>query len=173
MDATFRYNIDKWKPRFSYVDEGQVWNLTVRQPNQNIKVEADAVNEWDLKFGNMVPMDLSIGIGTGNADIKLTSLDVVSLSIGAGSGDIALDLTGNWYSTFVARTATGSGNINLFVPSHIGVQVSPNIGSGTVAAPGFTEYQGNYNNAAFLTADILILIAVDIGAGDLAIIEIT
>ncbi len=171
MEGTFAYNIGKWKPRFTYEPEGDIWNLTIWQPNTDIKVESGARNEWDLSFGTWVPMEMNVEIGTGAADIAVAGLDLASLSIATGSGDISLDLTGDRYDHLIVRAGTGNGRVNLIVPDYIGVQISPTQGTGTVVAPGFEFRDGNYFNDIFDSAEVFILIAVNIGVGDLVVLE--
>jgi hypothetical protein len=172
MEGTFVYNIGQWKPVFSYEDEGEVWNLTVTQPNADLKVGTGARNEWDVRLLYYVPMAIDVVMGAGTADVKVGGMDLASLSVATGSGDVNLDLTGDWYASVIVRAGTGAGNVDIVVPSSVGVQVSVIQGAGTVIAPGFTEVEGNYKNAAFDTADVLILIATDIGTGDLTVLEI-
>ena len=172
LEATFNYNVDRWKPVFSYVDEGEYWNLTVRQPEMDLEVEGDTRNEWDLRFASYVPMAMNISIGAGNGDINAGNLNLLSLSASTGAGNMAIDLNGEWYGHLVVRVGTKVGNVNLVVPSYMGVQVSVIQGVGEVVAPGFTLIEGNYKNEAFDTAQWLMLIAVDIGTGDLVILEV-
>ena len=171
MEGTFTYNIDKWKPRFTYEPEDDIWNLTIRQPTTDLKVEAGARNEGDLSFGTWVPMEMNVEIGTGAADIAVAGLDLASLSIATGSGDISLDLKGDRYDHLIVRAGTGNGRVNLIVPDYIGVQISPTQGTGTVVAPGFEFRYGNYFNDIFDYAEVFILIAVNIGVGDLVVLE--
>jgi hypothetical protein len=172
MEGNFTYNVGKWKPRFSYEEEGEVWNLTVVQPNQDIKVESDAKNEWDVIFGTFVPMEMNIDIGAGNGNIQAGWLNLVSLSVGTGAGDLTVDLIGDRYTLLVVRIGTGAGKVDLIVPSSYGIQVEVTQGSGTVVAPGFEMVDDRYTNDAFDTAPILILIAVSIGSGNLTILEV-
>ncbi len=171
MEGTFTYNIDRWKPKFTYDPEGNIWNLTIWQPNTDLKVESDARNEWDLSFGTWVPMEMNVAIGEGSADIAVAGLDLASLSVSTGAGDISLDLTGNRVDHLIVRAGTGNGRVNLIVPSYIGVQIQPTQGSGTVIAPGFEFRDGNYFNDVFDSAEVFILIAVNIGNGDLVVLE--
>ncbi len=172
MEGTFTYNIDKWKPRFTYEPEGDLWNLTIKQPNTDIKVESSARNEWDLSFGTWVPMELlNVEIGAGTADIAVAGLDLASLSVSTGAGDISLDLTGNRANHLVVRAGTGTGKVNLIVPSYFGVQINATQGSGTVIAPGFEFRDGNYFNDIFDSAEVLIFVGVNIGSGDLVVLE--
>lgn len=172
MEATFRYNVDLWKPRFTYLDEGDFWNLTVRQPQQGIDVDGNPKNEWDISLGGMVPVDVAVQLGSGSVSFQAAGLDLVSASVGTGGGDINMDLRGEWYAPILARAGTGAGNVDLIVPKAYGVQVSVRQGAGEVVAPGFELVAGNYKNAAFDTADVLILVAVEIGTGDLTILEL-
>ena len=172
MEAIIKYNVDQWKPRFTYVEQGEIWNLTVRQPGQDLDVEGDARNDWDLRFGLVVPMAINVEMGVGNADIQVGGLDLVSLSVSTGAGEVDLDLSGTWYDHLLVRVGTGAGDVGLIVPSGIGVQISVIQGAGTVIAPGFTQVEGNYKNAAFDTAQVLMLFAVDIGAGNLKVLQV-
>lgn len=171
MEGTFTYNIDQWKPRFTYEPEGNIWNLTIRQPNTDLKVESGARNEWDISFGTWVPMELNVELGSGPANITVAGLDLASLSVSTGAGDISLDLTGNRINHLIVRAGTGAGRVNLIVPDYIGVQVSAIQDSGTVIAPGFEFRDGNYFNDVFDTAEVFIFVAVNIGAGDLVVFE--
>ena len=172
MEASFKYNVDRWRPAFTYVEQGEIWNLTLKQPAQDLQVEGDVRNEWDLKFGNMVPMALKIMMGAGDANIRVGGLDLASLSVSTGAGELDLDLSGRWFDLLVARVGSGAGNVGLIVPSDMGVQISVNQGAGTVIAPGFEMVEGNYKNEAFDTASLLMLIAVDIGTGDLTVLQV-
>jgi hypothetical protein len=172
MEGTFVYNVDRWKPELTYVEEGEVWNLTVVQPNADIKVESGARNEWNLQFTNAVPIEMNVDIGAGNGDVKVGGLDLASLSVGTGAGDIDADLTGGRYDHLIARFGTGVGNVRLVVPEYYGVQISVGQGAGTVTAPGFSKVGENYVNDAFDTAQILLLLSVSIGTGDLVVLEV-
>jgi hypothetical protein len=172
MEATFKYNVDRWKPRFTYVEQGEIYNLTVTQPQKGLDVEGDTRNEWDLVFGSMVPVEIKAKIGSGNVNIRAGGLDLVSLSVSTGAGEVELDLSGQWYDHLVVRAGSGAGDVKLIVPSDMGVQISVIQGAGTIIAPGFTELEGNYVNAAFETAVLVMLIAVDIGTGDLQVLQV-
>lgn len=172
MEATFKYNVDRWKPAFTYVDEGEYWNLSVRQPRQDLEVKGDVRNEWDLSFGLVVPMEMNVDLGSGDANVHVSGLDIISLSVSTGAGKLDLDLSGSWYGNVLVRAGSGAGDVGLIVPSDMGVQISVQQSAGTVIAPGFTRVQGNYVNSAFDTAELVMLIAVDLGSGNLQVLEV-
>ena len=172
MEASFRYNVDQWKPRFTYVEQDEIWNLTITQPKQGLKVEGDTKNIWDLVFGDVVPIAMDAKIGSGDVNIRGSGLDLVSLSVSTGAGTVELDMSGRWYDHLVVRAGTGAGDIKLIVPSDMGVQISVIQGAGTVLAPGFSLIEGNYKNDAFETSPLFMLIAVDIGSGDLQVLQV-
>jgi hypothetical protein len=171
MDATFRYNVKQWKPRISYLEEGEVWNLTMRQPNSDKGVEEGAENDWEVNLGTYVPMAVNVDIGAGNGDIDIYDMNLVSLSVRTGSGNLDVDLSGPWSAHMIARIGTGVGDVDLVVPSETGVQITVEQGVGTVVAPGFTQQGANYKNDAFDTAEVVILIAVSLGTGNLVVLE--
>jgi len=172
MEATFKYNVDLWKPRFTYLEQGEIWNLTITQPRKDLDVEGDTRNEWDLVFGDRVPIAMTARVGSGDVNIRATGLDLVSLSVSTGAGGVDLDLSGRWYDHLVVRVGTGAGDVKLIVPSDMGVQISVIQGAGTVIAPGFTLIEDNYKNAAFDTSALFMLIAVDIGSGDVQVLQV-
>jgi hypothetical protein len=172
MEATFKYNVDRWKPRFTYVEQGEIWNLTVTQPQQGLEVEGETKNEWDLVFGNMVPISLNAVVGAGNVNIRGGGLNLASISVSTGAGGVDMDLSGRWFDHLVVRAGTGAGNVKLIVPSDMGVQISVIQGAGSVIAPGFTQIEGNYVNEAFETAILVMLIAVDVGSGNVQVLQV-
>jgi hypothetical protein len=172
VEATFKYNVDRWKPRFTYVEQEDIWNLTITQPGQGLEVEGDVRNEWDLVFGDVVPIAIDARVGSGDVNVRGGGLDLVSLSVSTGAGGVDLDLSGSWYDHLVVRVGTGAGDVKLIVPSDMGVQISVIQGAGTIIAPGFSLIEGNYKNDAFDTSPLFMLIAVDIGSGDVQVLQV-
>jgi len=92
LDAHFVYNIENWKPEVDYKD-GQ---LTVRQggderawgvPAGNLD---EVRNEWELRFGPTVALDLHVRAGAGQGTLDLSGLALTALQADMGAGDFTL-----------------------------------------------------------------------------------
>src|SRR5512139_2451173 len=96
LEADFTYNVAKLKPEVEFIDG----TLIVQHPDvrgyrspQDIK---DFRNEWDLRFNNDVPMNLSLDMGAGTSDLQLAGLSLTGLDIILGAGKSTVDLSGGW-----------------------------------------------------------------------------
>src|SRR3954452_7480860 len=54
LTASFKYNVDSWKPEVSYNANGDTGDLVVRQPKDKDPFVSNAVNEWDLALSRSV-----------------------------------------------------------------------------------------------------------------------
>ena len=172
MEAIFKFNVEQWRPAVTYKDEGDAWNLSVIQPEQDLRIGSGAKNEWDIKLGVDVPKELGINLGAGDADVKASGLNLMDLWITAGAGQIDLDLTGTWDEDLTIDLNAGAGDIEIRVPSNVGVKLKAIAGVGDVTANGFTKSGNEYTNDAYDTADVKITITANAGVGHIIITQI-
>lgn len=172
MEATFRYNIPQWSPLVSYKEQGGVWNLTVEQPNETLRVGLGARNEWDLKFGGDVPMRMVAFLGAGDMDCKVGGLNLSQLALVVGAGNLKADLSGSWGANLTATLNSGTGKIDIVVPSDVGVIIVPFLGVGKLTAPGFTQQGTSHVNAAYGTTPVFIAINANAGVGDVTVTQV-
>jgi hypothetical protein len=172
MEATFRYNIPQWRPLVSYVEQGAVWNLTVEQPNETLRVGLGERNEWDLRFGGGVPTRVVAYVGVGDLDCKVAGLNLSQLACVVGVGNLAVDLSGAWEANLTATLNAGTGSMTIVVPSDVGVIIVPFLGTGNLNAPGFTQQGSGYVNAAYGTAPVFIAVNANAGVGDIAVTQV-
>jgi len=52
-------------------------------------------NDWDIRFANSVPLDITATLSSGDGDFDLKSLALRSLNADASSGDLGVDLSGD------------------------------------------------------------------------------
>jgi hypothetical protein len=94
MDATFTYNVPRWKPEVSYRGLAGRKELRVEQPDVPGPTLGNVQNDWEVRLNDDVPMDLSVSGGSGDGDLDLGSLSLKSLYLDFSSGDVAADLGG-------------------------------------------------------------------------------
>src|SRR3712207_7170100 len=61
MEADFAYNVAAWQPEVNYEVVGDTGELSVEQQGLREGIPTrDVRNEWDLRLGDEVPVDLSV-----------------------------------------------------------------------------------------------------------------
>lgn len=171
MEATFKYNIDKWEPEITYKEVGGTWNLSVIQPETDLHVATGARNEWDVSLSNDVPIDLVVNLGAGDADIEIGDLDLTDLDVNLGAGDLNLHLGTYDGDNLTVAVNCGAGDARLTVSDEMGVRVVPILGVGTVKGTGFTLVGTEYHNSVYDPAQPHIVIYANLGVGDLTLVE--
>lgn len=112
MDAEFTYNVAKWRPEVAYAVNGGKGRLTAKQPSGG-SVRGNARNEWNIRLGNGVPIDLAVNTGVGGATLDLEGVDVASLDLNVGAGTHLIKLPGEYPSLRRISVSTGVGNVTL------------------------------------------------------------
>lgn len=111
MDATFTYNVARWRPEVSYEVGGEEGQLTVEQPDLPGPTFGDVRNDWDVRLNDGVPIDLSVANSSG--DLGLGDLSLRSLYIEASSGDITADLGGGQPLLEEVEVDSSSGDVGV------------------------------------------------------------
>lgn len=190
LEATFTYNVDELDPTVTYSNG----RLVVGHGDVKAGIGSffdldDYRNEWDLRFGDGIPMEMTIDLGAGRVDLTLGSLAMTRLDINAGAGDVdldlsgsqtlnrldfdmgagelTLDLTGEWQDDLDAAIRGGVGALNLKLPSDVGVRIEVDGGIGGVDTSGLTKDGDFYTNAAYGVSDVTLHIDIDGGIGQI------
>jgi hypothetical protein len=190
LEATFTYNVEELNPEATY-SNGKlvVQHDDIKEGIGTFFDLDDYRNEWDLRLNEGVPMEMSIDLGAGRTDLTLGSLALTSLDINAGAGgvdldlsgsqflnrldfdmgagEITLDLTGNWQDDLDAAIKGGVGEINLKLPSNVGVRIVVNTGIGGVDTSGLTKDGDTYTNDAYGESEVTLHIDIDGGIGQI------
>jgi hypothetical protein len=111
MDATFTYNVARWRPEVSYEVGGEEGQLTVEQPDLPGPTFGDVRNDWEVRFNDRVPIDLSVANSSGDLGLRDPSLR--SLYIEASSGDIAAELNGDQPLLEEVEVDSSSGDVSV------------------------------------------------------------
>lgn len=188
LHGEFTYNIKDWKPTIAYSVSDDLGELVIGQHESKTKsFTRDFRCDWDLRFGDEVPLEIVMEVGAGECrmdleDLPVSDLDLtfgagdVDLIIGgsktltdlelkAGAGDIMLDLSGDWSTDLDARIKAGVGKITINLPERVGVRVETSKGIGKVSMSGLYRKGSHYVNEAYGEADKTIDIEVETGIG--------
>jgi len=189
LDARFEYSEMEWKPEIEYRLKNKIGNLKVSMPDaeDDISINDEDVNNWDIQLNNDIPMDLSIKLGGGEGFYDLSNLKMNSLEIKLGggkldidlrnsslprldfkavAGEATLDLSGKWSNDLDADFVCGFGELNLKLPKNISVSVKASGIMGNVEAPGFSRDGSTYTNDAFRKTKVTLYIDIFGGIGN-------
>ena len=172
MEATFRYNVDDWKPRVNYNVNGSQGELVVNISDDNkLPVGRELINEWDVRLNNGVPLDLEIQTGAGESNLDLSTLAASNLRVEVGAGTTNLDLSGNWDHDVSADVTGGVGNLSIKLPAEMGVRVIMDAAIVNVTANGLINKEGGYVNKAFGSAAHTLTLNLQAGVGSVILTE--
>ena len=113
MDATFTFNVPRWKPEVDYEVGGEEGHLTVEQPDLPGPTFGNVRNDWEVLLNDEVPIDLSASNNSGDGEFDLRSLSLKSFSMEASSGDIAADLGEDQPLLEEVEVDSSSGDVGL------------------------------------------------------------
>jgi hypothetical protein len=166
MEADFAYNVADWEPEVDYEVSGDTGELIVEQGSgEDIPLGGEARNEWDLRFNDDVPIDLSVEMGAGESDLDLDSLTLTGLDLQMGAGKTTVDLTGDYDRDLSATIEGGVGEATVRLPGAVGVKVNAEGGLGAINAQGLQREGDAYVNDAYGDSDVTLDVDVRGGVG--------
>ena len=170
LDAEFRYSDSYGTPRVEYNVNDGVGQLNISQDSTSVHF-GRSHNEWNLRLGNEVPLELKIEMGAGRGRLKLRDLPVTRLEMSMGAGQADLDLTGDRKSDLVANLEGGVGQVTIHLPRNVGVVAHASGGIGSISARGFRHDDDEYTNEAYGKTPATIHLKVEGGVGQISLIE--
>ena len=112
LDTKLTYN-ESLKPDVSYTVSETLGMLTIVQPaSQNLN-SRKLDNEWDLRFGPVVPVDLTVNVTSGNTRLDVAQLRLSTLNVDTSSGSLNASIRGNQEELKSIDVSTTSGAIGL------------------------------------------------------------
>jgi hypothetical protein len=91
VNGTIKYNVTDWKPVIDYSND----SLEISQKESNINgiPSEKMINEWDLKFTNKLPLDMTIKAGAYQGNIELGGMNISNLRVTDGASDTTLSFS--------------------------------------------------------------------------------
>jgi len=166
LEADFHYDASDGKPEVSYTVSGNHGELTLNQ-EPNRPHFGTSHNDWDLRFGNSVPLDMNLQMGAGQSNLRLGDVPLNHLRIEMGAGELNLDLTGDRKTNLDADIQGGAGKAMVHLPRNVGVRVHASGGIGSIRAPGLHRDGDEYTNDAYGKTPASIEMNIEGGVGEI------
>lgn len=153
LKARFEYRNIEWAPEVDYhvendqgilklsISDKESWDWDFSGDGEGWNSDGDH-NEWNLRFGDEVPLSLSFHVGALDGDIDLRGLLLKGLDMKVGAGDLDLDMRGQWTGNIEALIEVGAGSLDLKLPSGIGLAVVVESGIGSTHIEGLSIVDG-------------------------------
>lgn len=171
LDADFRYPRFQGKPTVDYQVSGSHGQLTLTQSSQDRVNFGHGDNDWDLRLGADIPIDMKINMGAGESNLRLNGVNLSRLDIQMGVGELHLDLTGERKSNLEANIQGGVGSATIHLPSSVGVHVNAEGGIGAVNTHGLKRDGDAYVNDAYGKSPTNIDMTIHGGVGEINLFE--
>ena len=190
--ATLSYCIPANKPILQSSSVNGTGIINIIQPHNAflfLKTKEYMSNFWDIKLNNNIQTNLTIKLGSGNADLSLGKLKMSNLTIKNGSGQLHLDFSGKpsiqfldisyglgesvidfsgqWTNNLNANISSGIGSVKLKFPSNVGIKVFVKSGLGKIKTKGFNRVGDSYINNAYGKINTMLVINLKAGSGDI------
>jgi N-terminal domain of toast_rack, DUF2154/Domain of unknown function (DUF5668) len=169
LDAEFDYDSQLAKPDIDYSVSGDQGTLEVGQESHRHThvMFGEPPNDWDLHFGNNIPLDLKLEMGAGQSQLSLRDLDVTNLHIEMGAGELDLDLAGPRKSSLTGTIEGGAGTATIVLPKDTGARVAASGGIGSIVAHGLAKDGDAYVNDSWGKTPTSIELTVEGGVGQI------
>jgi hypothetical protein len=189
MQAEFNFNVDELEPDFSFDNSGTEGELLIEHKNTDefpIGDYDDVRSEWNLQFNEAIPVDmgltlgaakssldfrgialtnLNIEMGAGDAEVWLGDNDLRGLDIEMGAGELTIDLTGKWDQDLSGEITAGVGNLVIYLPSEVGVELNVEMGISSLETSGLNKNGSKYTNDAYNKSDVTLRLDIEGGVG--------
>jgi N-terminal domain of toast_rack, DUF2154/Domain of unknown function (DUF5668) len=171
LDASFDYDESDGKPTIDYSVSGDHGDLSITQDDDSRTHWGGSQDNWDLRLGSGVPIDLKLNMGAGQSNLRMNDVDLSRLEVHMGVGDLHLDLTGPRTSDLDATIQGGVGSATIRLPKDVGVRVNASGGIGSIDAHGLERDGDAYINAVYGKTPATINLTVEGGVGHINLFE--
>jgi hypothetical protein len=168
MSATFRYSEKVGRPTVQYDLTDSHGHLIVESPKGGTPI-GNTEDTWNLRMGSEVPLDATVSLGAGKADLDVSKLRLKSLDVQMGAGELQLNLAGRYAKDVAVQVHSGVGEARIRLPKDMGVVVDAKAGIGGVNAKGLTQRDGKYYNAAYAEGKPALRMEVHGGVGEVTL----
>jgi N-terminal domain of toast_rack, DUF2154 len=164
LEADF-YHGSAWEtPTVDYVVDSGVGDLNLTQHGGD-QFATNSDNAWNLKVTEKLPLELDLDLGAGRGDLNFARVDLTRLNVNIGAGQVMVDLTGERGKDLQAELHGGVGQATIRLPKNVGVVATVHGSMGSIDVHGLKEEDGQYVNAAYGKAAIILHLNVEGGIG--------
>lgn len=189
VDTEITASREDWQPEMEYTSTGKTGRLRIEQPDIegiNFNFGEDETNNWVIQLNDAVVQDLDLEIGAGETDLDLRGLKLNSvnidagvgehsinlantsipeLDINAGVGEVSVDMSGQWNNDLDAEINGGIGELNLLLPKNIGIRIEVSGALGSINAPELNKDGRVFTNDLYGESAYVLNFEVKAGIG--------
>lgn len=169
LDGAFTYTNPESKPRVSWTPSSFRGLLTIEQPHTGPHVGNNEYN-WNLRLNDTKPLDVSVHLGAGEAELHMGTLNLRGVNVEMGVGKLELDLRGTPRNDYDVRIKGGVGEATVYLPPAAGISAYAKGGIGGIHAEGLDKDGDHYTNSAWGKAERRIRVDVQGGIGQINLI---
>jgi hypothetical protein len=170
LDANFTYSDSFDAPRVDYSVAGGVGQLNISQESRSLHF-GHSQNDWNLHFGNDVPLELNVHMGAGQGDLHFRDVPLTRLDLDIGAGQMEIDFTGDRKTDLTARIEGGVGQATIRLPKNVGVIAHASGGIGSIDVQGLKHDGDSYTNDAYGKSRATIHLTVQGGIGQITLTQ--
>jgi hypothetical protein len=168
LEGSFRFSERVGKPGVQYDVTGDRGQLTIESPKTGTNL-GKTVNEWNLRLGSAVPLEMNVKLGGGEAKLDFSKLPLQSVEAELGGGELDLNVSGKYPKDVPVQVNGGAGETRIRLPKEMGAVVSARVGFGNINASGLTKRDDKYYNAAYAEGKPAVRVDVRGGAGEITL----
>lgn len=166
VEGEFTYNIEDYAITLDYSEESsEIGELMITGNNSGNKwvfnrEGGKTENAWNLKINEEIDFELNVELKAGLSNVNIANSNVKRLYIDAAAGkcEVALgdsaleflninttagkveaDFRGEWKQTLEAEINTTLGEIEIWLPNTVNVELTASTNLGDIEAGGFTK----------------------------------
>ncbi len=126
--------------------------------------------DWELKLGRDIPLDLSLEAGMASIDLDLEPLDVRNLRLQVGASTVRVKFPENAGTTSAVIKA-GAATINIDIPEGVAARINTKLGLSTshIDESRFQKCDGYYISPGYDTAKNKLELSLETGVATVTI----
>jgi N-terminal domain of toast_rack, DUF2154/Domain of unknown function (DUF5668) len=173
LDGSFDFRDGRGTPEVRYNISGDTGDLSIEEPHfgTNFVVPGNDHTNWNLRFGDKVPLEMDVNMGAGEGQLRLRGLPITKLDLNIGAGRVEADLTGERKKDLQADISGGVGEAVIRLPKNVGVVVDVSGGLGSVDTRGLKEDGDRYLNDAYGHTPATIHLHISGGIGSISLVQ--
>ena len=173
FDGSFDFREGRGTPEVRYNVNDGTGDLSVEEGHTgtNIVIPGNNHTNWNLRFGDKLPLEMEINLGAGEGQLRLRGLPITKLELNIGAGRVEADLTGDRKSDLDADISGGVGEAVIRLPKNVGVVADVSGGLGSIDSHGLKKDDDRYVNDAYGHTPATIHLHISGGIGSISLIQ--
>lgn len=162
MEGEFTYNVDRFKP----IIERNPGELRISQEDAG-GFNVGGESRWELRFNTTLPLEMIARLGAGEAELDLGELNLQNLEVGIGAGAVNVDLRGTPKQSYSVRIEGGVGETVVYLPRSVGIAATAAGGLSSISVNGLEKRGDRWVNAGHENDAVQITVDVKGGIGEI------